>query len=54
MCSAAMEAGAYGVTFGRNVFQHPNPQAMVSALREIVIERRTTREAMLYLDRKKG
>jgi fructose-bisphosphate aldolase/2-amino-3,7-dideoxy-D-threo-hept-6-ulosonate synthase len=54
MCSSAMEAGAYGVTFGRNVFQHPNPQAMVSALREIVIERRTTREAMLYLDRKKG
>jgi len=54
MCSAAMEAGASGVTFGRNVFQHPNPQAMVSALREIVIERKTVREAMLYLDGKKG
>ncbi len=34
----AMSAGASGVAIGRNVFQHRNPRAMVSALRKIVHE----------------
>ncbi|MCZ6680054.1 MAG: hypothetical protein O7E52_22725 [Candidatus Poribacteria bacterium] len=36
--SGAMEAGAIGVAFGRNVFQHPNPTGMVRALRQVVHE----------------
>ena len=50
MCSGAMSAGAKGVTFGRNIFQHKNPPAMVRALRAIVIENRNVREALKELD----
>jgi fructose-bisphosphate aldolase/2-amino-3,7-dideoxy-D-threo-hept-6-ulosonate synthase len=41
-----MEAGAMGVTFGRNVFQHRDPTLIVRALRRIVIERSSVDEAM--------
>ncbi|HEV2389832.1 MAG TPA: 2-amino-3,7-dideoxy-D-threo-hept-6-ulosonate synthase, partial [Nitrososphaerales archaeon] len=41
-----MEAGAMGVTFGRNVFQHRDPTLIVRALRRIVIERSSVQEAM--------
>ncbi len=41
-----MEAGAMGVTFGRNVFQHRDPTMMVRAIRRIVIERSSVEEAM--------
>jgi len=41
-----MEAGAMGVTFGRNVFQHRDPTLIVRAIRRIVIERRSVEEAM--------
>ncbi len=41
-----MEAGAMGVTFGRNVFQHRDPTLIVRALRRIVIERSSVEEAM--------
>jgi len=41
-----MEAGAMGVTFGRNVFQHRDPTLIVRALRKIVIERSSVQEAM--------
>ena len=34
-----MEAGAIGVTFGRNVFQHPDPTSITRALRRIVIDK---------------
>ena len=50
MCSGAMSAGAKGVTFGRNIFQHKNPPAMVRALRSIIIENRNVREALKELD----
>jgi DhnA family fructose-bisphosphate aldolase class Ia len=53
MCAGAMEAGASGVTFGRNIFQHRNPPAMVRALYKIIIEGKGTREAILHLDRHK-
>jgi DhnA family fructose-bisphosphate aldolase class Ia len=32
----AMDSGAKGVAFGRNVFQHENPPMMVNALKELV------------------
>lgn len=46
MAKEAMEAGAIGVTFGRNVFQDPNPKGVVRALRKIVIEGAEVSEAM--------
>jgi len=36
MVSSAMRAGARGVSIGRNVFQHKNPEKMVRALAAIV------------------
>src|SRR5919197_185454 len=50
MCSGAMEAGAIGVTFGRNIFQHKNPAAIVHALRSIILNGETPREALTNLD----
>jgi fructose-bisphosphate aldolase/2-amino-3,7-dideoxy-D-threo-hept-6-ulosonate synthase len=49
MCAGAMSAGAKGVTFGRNIFQHKNPPAMVRALNRIVIQGKTVKEAMKEL-----
>jgi fructose-bisphosphate aldolase, class I len=33
---ALIRAGAAGIVYGRNVIQHPDPRAMVRALRAIV------------------
>lgn len=41
--------GASGIIFGRNVFQHPNPPAMVRALRSIVHCGATVEEALQLL-----
>jgi len=41
-----MEAGAMGVTFGRNVFQHRDPTLITRAIRRIVIDRSSVEEAM--------
>src|ERR671914_557514 len=38
MCESAMKAGARGVTFGRNIFQHENPVSIVRALHRVVID----------------
>jgi len=46
MAEGAMRAGAAGVTFGRNVFQHKDPEGIVAALRKVVIERKSVNEAM--------
>jgi fructose-bisphosphate aldolase, class I len=35
---AVLEQGAAGIVYGRNVIQHPDPAAMVSALRAVVHE----------------
>ena len=43
MCAGAMSAGAKGVTFGRNIFQHKNPPAMVRGLYKIIIEKKNPR-----------
>ena len=50
MCEGAMTSGAKGVTFGRNIFQHRNPPAIVRALYNLIIEKRNVREAMKELD----
>ena len=46
MAAAAMRAGAVGVTFGRNVFQHRDPESIVRALRRVVIEKTSVERAM--------
>ncbi len=46
LANDVMEAGAMGVTFGRNVFQHRDPTLIVKALRRIVIDRSSVEEAM--------
>jgi fructose-bisphosphate aldolase/2-amino-3,7-dideoxy-D-threo-hept-6-ulosonate synthase len=38
MCEKAMKAGAKGVTFGRNIFQHENPDYLIRALHRVVID----------------
>jgi fructose-bisphosphate aldolase, class I len=42
----AMDAGAAGVAFGRNVFQSENPSLMVNALKELVHNGATVQEAI--------
>lgn len=55
MVKDAMDAGAVGAAIGRNVFQHENPEAIVRALRAIIIDDWTVREAMeLLRDARKG
>jgi fructose-bisphosphate aldolase/2-amino-3,7-dideoxy-D-threo-hept-6-ulosonate synthase len=46
MADSAMAAGAMGVTFGRNVFQHERPAAIVRALRKVVVERGSVEEGL--------
>lgn len=45
----SMEAGAIGVSLGRNAFQHINPTGMVQALRSIIVEHATAEEALREL-----
>ncbi len=44
-----IQAGGKGVVVGRNVFQHPRPQAMLKAINAIVHEDKTPEEAIKYL-----
>ena len=45
MAYDALQAGAAGVDMGRNIFQAANPVAMIKAVRAIVHEKATPREA---------
>ena len=45
----AIEAGAAGVVFGRNVWQHKNPEGMVKALRKIIHEKANVEKALKEL-----
>lgn len=49
MAEGALKAGAAGVTFGRNVFQHQNPEGIVRALAKLVLEGRSVDEALEVL-----
>jgi fructose-bisphosphate aldolase / 2-amino-3,7-dideoxy-D-threo-hept-6-ulosonate synthase len=46
MCDGAMQAGAIGVTFGRNIFQHKNPPNILNALSRIIFNSEKPREAL--------
>lgn len=49
MVRGAMDAGAAGISIGRNVFQHKNPQLITSVLSRIVHRGCTVEAAMEYL-----
>jgi len=49
MVQDAMTAGCIGVSLGRNIFQHRRPDLMTAALRAIIVEQSTIREAMEVL-----
>jgi len=49
MCSGAMEAGAAGVTFGRNIFQHKNPLGMLKALSGIIFKGKKPKGVLKYV-----
>lgn len=44
MVKGAMDAGAIGVSIGRNIFQHTNPTLITKALREIVLNKKSIEE----------
>ncbi|NCO61453.1 MAG: fructose-bisphosphate aldolase [Deltaproteobacteria bacterium CG_4_8_14_3_um_filter_51_11] len=46
MVKGAMEAGASGISIGRNVFQHANPTRMVNAMSMIVQENWSVEKAL--------
>jgi len=46
MVKGAMEAGASGVSIGRNVFQHPDPPRVLEAPRAIVHQGASLKEAL--------
>lgn len=46
MAKEAIDAGAAGVTFGRNVFQDPRPDAVVRGLAKVIYEGRSIEEAL--------
>lgn len=46
MAKGALEAGAMGVTFGRNVFQHTNPKGITKALSKVVFDGLDVDEAL--------
>jgi len=53
MCYRAINEGAAGVDMGRNIFQAENPVAMAQAVRAIVHDNLTDKQALeLYLDLK--
>jgi class I fructose-bisphosphate aldolase len=54
MVKGAMEAGAAGISIGRNVFQHKTPGTMVTALAGLVHENLSVDAAMETLENSGG
>jgi DhnA family fructose-bisphosphate aldolase class Ia len=50
MTQDAMDMGAYGVTYGRNVWQQDEPIKVVKALKMIIHENRKVDEVLEYLE----
>lgn len=50
----AIDEGAHGIDMGRNIWQSDHPVAMLRALRAIVHEKASVREAMDVLEREVG
>ena len=46
---SSMQAGAAGVAIGRNIWQHPDPRAMVQAMVGVVHEGWTAKQALAHL-----
>jgi len=46
MVRGAIDAGSIGVSIGRNVFQHEKPEAMLKAIRKIVIDNASIEDAL--------
>jgi fructose-bisphosphate aldolase, class I len=46
MTCEAMEIGVFGVTYGRFVFDDPNPAAVIGSIKAIVHEGKTVKEAL--------
>jgi fructose-bisphosphate aldolase/2-amino-3,7-dideoxy-D-threo-hept-6-ulosonate synthase len=46
MVKGALSAGAIGVTFGRNIFQHNNPPSIVRALKKVIFDKFEPKEAL--------
>ena len=53
MAYDAMQAGAIGVDMGRNIFQSTHPVAMIKAVRSIVHEKATPKEALEVFNKNK-
>ena len=49
MVEGAIEAGASGVSIGRNIFQHDDPTKMTQAISKIVHEGFSAKEALEIL-----
>lgn len=49
---SAMKAGANGVSFGRNIFQHENPEAITKAIVQVVHRGISVNEALRILNSK--
>lgn len=49
-----MEKGAIGVNLGRNIWQNDHPVAMIKALRAIIHEKATVKEANEIFEQEKG
>ncbi|MFH1037992.1 MAG: 2-amino-3,7-dideoxy-D-threo-hept-6-ulosonate synthase [PVC group bacterium] len=52
MVRGALEAGACGVSIGRNVFQHEDPIAIIKSIDLLVHENKSISEAMQLLEKK--
>ncbi len=52
MCNGAIQSGAIGVTFGRKIFEHPNPKKIINALYEIIIANKKYDEVLEKFERK--
>jgi DhnA family fructose-bisphosphate aldolase class Ia len=54
MVDAILRAGADGILFGRALFQSPRPLALMRAVRALIHEEMTLKEALRELSRDKG
>jgi len=53
LAHGAIQAGAHGLDMGRNIWQSDHPVAMLKALRAIVHEKATVKEALDLLEGEK-
>jgi putative autoinducer-2 (AI-2) aldolase len=53
MAHDAVEKGAVGVDMGRNIWQSPHPVAMIKAVRAVVQEKKTPKEALEIFEKNK-